>query len=128
MMLKIQLIQYLKNMKFRIINNIAFRIICDKLPFVYPFGKDGCESDIIVYYDGKVLALRDFDFYKNQIYTIEELEQDLISNSNQNWRSESRKSKWIDYHTNLVNLMKSYQRDFKIDNILEKENNYPIWA
>jgi hypothetical protein len=115
-------------MKFKIINNIAFRIICDKLPFVYPFGKYGYESDIIVYHNGKILALRDFDFYKNQIYTIEELEQDLISNSNQNWRSESRKSKWIEYHTNLVNLMKLYQRDFKIDNILEKENNYPIWA
>jgi hypothetical protein len=96
-------------MRFLIINNISFRVICDKLPFIYPFGKDGNESDTIVYHGGKILALRDFDFYKNQIYTIEELEQDLISNINQNWRSELRKLKWVEYHRNLISLMKSYK-------------------
>ena len=54
-------------MKFRIISGVTYHILCDKLPFTFPFGKMGEQPPTIVLHDGEICLIRD----KENIYETE---------------------------------------------------------
>lgn len=107
------------SVRYRIIGRTYYGILCDKLPFTYPFIKDGRESDIIALYNNKVCVIRDRDYVK-EIFTLDDVRNEYDRIFEKRWVNEDVKNSVIDYYKNLINLTVSYQREFKIDELLNK--------
>lgn len=120
-------------MKIKIINNEAYYVLCDKLPIslvklFQPFTKRGEELPTIVLYDGEVHLIRDNNFHYggDVIVSLTWLVDDIDKWSKLNWRNNEYKNIYLDFYQNLIKLMTSYQRDIKIDDVLNKNEFDPI--
>ena len=117
-------------MKFRIIDNITYRILCDNVPIPFPFGKNGEQPPTIVLNNGEVSLLRDFDFHygDDRIVALPWLVKDIDKKSKTNWRNDEYKKSYIGFYKSLIKLMTAYQREVTIDGILRKEIDYRYWV
>ena len=115
-------------MRFRIISGVTYQILCDKLPFPFPFGKRGEESPTIALYGGIVCLLRDTDFHYHHIISLNDLNIDIDKKSEITWRNTDYKKTYIEFYTNVIKLMTAYQREVTIDGVLRKEIDYRYWV
>jgi hypothetical protein len=112
-----------------IINGETYHILCDKLPIIFPFGSRGENPPIIASYNGVVCLIRDNDLHygNERIVTLGWLKEDTIEASEKNWRNVEYKKAWVGFYTEIIKLMKSYQREVKIDDVLREEIDYNLW-
>lgn len=117
-------------MKFRIISGVTYHILCDKLPFPFPFGKMGEQPPTIVLHDGEICLIRDMDFHygDERIITLSWLKNDIEERSKINWGNVEYKKVYIEFYTNVIKLMTAYQREVTIDGVLRKEIDYRYWV
>lgn len=117
-------------MMFRVIGGVSYHILCDRIPIPFPFGKRGEQPPTIVLHDNEVCLIRDMDFHygENTIITLSWLIDDTNKKSKVNWRDLNYQKLWIEYYTEVIKLMTSYQREVTIDGILRKEIDYQYWV
>lgn len=100
-------------MTFRIINNKQFEIL-----HTIDNSLGDRISDEIVRFEDQISILRN----SNELFGCSYLESLIMDKEKVNWRSSSYKEKWINYHYNLLSILKLHQRDSKIEKVLQDEN------
>ena len=79
------------------------------------------DYDIIIY-QGKVLALE--KSYPKETYDISKLKDLLLDIEKKNWRSQERKTQRIGKINQALHALISYDRDFKINEILQPKYDF----
>ena len=103
-------------MQFKIIGGKTFQIL-------HTFEAIGGGKRYIVGYDGVICYLNEERYV---ILTLEELSEEVEVKSKAKWRSQENKKLYLEYYLSVLNMMKSFTRNQKIDNILNKNEFDPI--
>jgi len=108
-------------MRIRLINGKYFQILkkVDSIPGA-PIQDN---ISIIETSDGEILY---FDEAKYSALTIDELHNELEDLSKISWRNEEYKKVYLKHHLHIYDMMKSFIRDKKIDDVLNKNEFDPI--
>lgn len=64
----------------------------------------------------------------NSIRKLSEIKEDFEDRKDKTWRSDTIKEKWLKYHNKVIPIMESFRRDFKINEVLDKNENSLILA
>lgn len=106
-------------MQFKIIGGNTFQIL-------HTFEPIKGKKRYIVRCDNVICYLNEERPPFDTILTLEGLLEEIEIKSKAKWRSKEYKELYLEYHLSVVNMMKSFIRGQKIDDVLNKNEFDPI--
>jgi hypothetical protein len=111
-------------MRFIVNNKGQYYHIIEELKC--PFNE---KKDYIILKDDKIIYWQNAnDYYHDMKLEIEMTKEHIIKIELTKYRSETRKEKTLNYLTEALNKMVSYERELKIDKVLRDENEYKYYV